>query len=49
MYEKGLSRKNNPLHCQKHRLVEIVVVVEKYKSLADFFSEIRKSIYLLFC
>ena len=45
-YEKGLSLKNNPLHGQKHRLVEIVVVVEDYKSLADFFLKfVRVLIY----
>ena len=43
--EKGLSLKNNPLHGQKHRLVEIVVV-EDYKSLADFFLKfVRVIIY----
>jgi hypothetical protein len=36
-HEKGLSLKNNPLHSQQYRLAEIVVVVEEYKSLADFF------------
>ena len=40
--------KNNPLHSQKHRLVEIVVVVEDYKSLADFFLKfVRVLIYCM--